>query len=218
MLNMVCSFRGVLVKNEHRTTERKSLAICGSPRGGTSFSACAFLQVGDPTKRTRKVRISQRKEHGHLKEAFQADSHDMIRWIIGRFSSPHPVSGWKLPAIESRFSEVSAVLPTPHFVVIFKEPLSIGVRPGGRGSKNPINVLQRVVTEHQRRATIAATTEHPLLLDSYENAMMSLPFVQAAAAGFADVSSCDEAAVIAGIRADGRRCLGQRQDRWRFRP
>jgi len=205
------SFKGVLVKNENRITEQKSIVICGAPRGGTSFAASAFLQLGVPFRRNRKDRISPRKEHNRLKEAFQAEDHDKMRQIIAEFCGLHPVWAWKLPAIESRFSEISAMLPNPHFVVIFKEPLSIAVRSAERRSKNPINVLQHVVAVHQRLAAIAATTEHPLLLVSYEKAMKSLPFFLETAARFAGIASYDEAAVIARIREDGRRYLGEGQ-------
>lgn len=205
------SFHGVLVKNANRITERKSIIICGAPRGGTSFAASVFLQLGVPFKRTRKDRISPRKEHNHLKEAFQADDLGRVRQIIDEFSSRHPVWGWKLPEIERRFSTISELVPNPHFVVIFKEPLSIAVRSAERRSKNPINVLQQVVAVHQRLAAIAATTEHPLLLVSYDKAITKLPNFLEAAAGFAGISSYDEAAVIAGIREDGRRYLEEPQ-------
>ena len=201
----------MLVKNEHRVTQRKSIIICGAPRGGTSFAASVFLQLGVPFKRTTKDRISPRKEHNHLKEAFQADDLGRVRQIVDEFSSRHPVWAWKLPEIERRFSTISEIVPNPHFVVIFKEPLSIAIRSAERRSKNPINVLQQVVAVHQRLATIAATTEHPLLPVSYDKAITKLPDFLAAAAGFAGASSYDEAAVIAGIREVGSRYLGEPQ-------
>lgn len=206
---MCDGFYGVLVKNDKRITERKSILICGAPRGGTTFAASVFFHLGVPFKRARKDRISPRKEHNGLKEAVQAGDLGRARQIIDEFSSDHPVWAWKLPEIERRFSTISEMVPNPHFVVIFKEPLSIAVRSATRRSKNPIAVLQQVVAVHQRLAEIAATTEHPLLLVSYDKVITKLPKFLAAAAGFAGVSFYDEAAVIAGIREDGRRYLGE---------
>ncbi|TAJ92126.1 MAG: hypothetical protein EPO10_07270 [Reyranella sp.] len=208
---MGSSFHGVLMKNEHRVTDRKSIVICGAPRGGTSFAASVFSRLGVPFRRTPNDRISPRHEHNRLKEAFQEEDHARMRRIIGEFCSLHPVWGWKLPEIESRFSAISEMVPNPHFVMIFKEPLSIAVRSATRRSKNPINVLQQVVAVHQRLAAIAATTEHPLFLVSYDKAVVSLPAFLADAASFAGIKSYDEAAVIAGIRADAQQYLEKRQ-------
>lgn len=208
---MNSSFHGAFLKNEHRITDRKSIVICGAPRGGTSFAASVFLRLGVPFKRNRKDGISPRHEHNALRAAFEAEDHDTVRRIIADFSSLYPVWGWKFPAIERRFAAISEMVPNPHFVVIFKEPLSVAVRSGVRRSKNPINVLQQVVAVHQRLASIAATTEHPLLLISYDKAITCLPDFLATAASFAGITSYDEAAVIAGIQGDGRRYFGNKQ-------
>ena len=204
---MGSSFHGALVKNEHRITDQKSLVICGAPRGGTTFAASVYLWLGVPFRRTPTDRLSPRFEHNHLKEAFQTQDQERLRRIIDEFRSRHPVWGWKLPEIERHFSAVAEMVPNPHFVLIFKEPLSVAVRSATRRSKNPIDVLQEVVAVHQRLATIAATTEHPLLLISYDKAMTNLPEFLADAASFAGVTSYDEAAVIDGILGDGRRYL-----------
>lgn len=208
---MDSSFHGAFLKNQHRITDRKSIVICGAPRGGTSFAASVFSQLGVPFKRTRKDGLSPRHEHNGLRAAFEAEDRDTMQRIIDEFCSLHPVWGWKLPEIERRFSTISEMVPNPHFVVIFKEPLSVAVRSGVRRSKNPINVLQQVVAVHQRLAAIAATTEHPLLLISYDKAITSLPDFLSAAASFAGITSYDEAAVIAGIQGDGQRYFGNKQ-------
>jgi len=95
-------------------------------------------------------------------------------------------------------------VPSPHVVVIFKDPLSVAARTAERRQKDPLAVLQRVVVVHQRLAAIAANTKCPLFLISYEKAMANLPEVLGDAARFAGIGSYDEAAVIAGIKDDGQ--------------
>lgn len=208
-VSMGTSFKGVLVKNADKITDRKSLVICGAPRGGTSFAASVFSQLGVPFRRTSKDRISPRYEHNRLKEAFLAEDSERMQQIIDEFCQLHSVWAWKLPAIEQRFSAIADIVPNPHFVVIFKEPLSVAVRSAERRAKTPIHVLQSVVAVQQRLAAIAAETKHPLLLVSYEKAMMNLPAFLSEAASFSGIRSYDEAAVISGIAVDGKRYLGE---------
>lgn len=198
-------FHGAFVKNAHKITERKSIVICGPTRGGTSFAASVFVRLGVPFTRGPRDKISTRHEHLGLKEAFQASDSAGLRRISEEFSSKYPVWGWKLPAIQRRFEATAELIPSPHFVMIFKEPLSVAARKSDMKERDTLKVLQRLLTTYQHLAAIAAETEHPMLLISYDRAVAKLPAFLADAARFAGVDSFDEAAVTARIRADGQR-------------
>lgn len=199
------SFAGALIKNGHKTTERKSIIICGPTRGGTSFAASVFYRLGVPFTRDPDDELSNRLEHSDLKRAFSARDWRTLETTVEDFCYLHSVWGWKLPAIESQLARVVQMVPNPHAVMIFKEPLSVATRKAIVRKKDLMQLLQRVVGTHTRMAALAASIEDPLLLISYDKAIANLPAFLRIAANYAGVTSYNEDTVIAGIQEDQRR-------------
>ncbi len=206
------SFAGALIKNEHKTTERKSIIICGPTRGGTSFAASVFYRLGVPFTRDPEDKLTIRLEHSDLKRAFSARDRRTLETTVEEFCYLHSVWGWKLPAIESQLARVAQMVPNPHAVMIFKEPLSVAARKAIVRKKDLVPLLERVVGVYKRMAALAASTEHPLLLISYDKAASNLPAFLKVAANYAGVTSYDEKAVIAGIQDDQRRYFERKPD------
>ncbi|MFN4017500.1 MAG: hypothetical protein ACK4JB_19325 [Reyranella sp.] len=204
-------FHGAFIKNADKITARKSIVICGPARGGTSFAASIFVRLGIPFTRGPRDKISGRHEHLRLKEAFLANDPGGIQRISEEFSSMYPVWGWKLPAIQRRLEATAALVPNPHFVMIFKEPLSVAARRSDLKERDVLKVLPRIVATYHRLAGLAAETKHPMLLISYDRAIANMPEFLTEVARFAGVPSFDEGAVIAGIREDGKRYFRQAQ-------
>jgi len=198
---------GTFIKNLPKMTDRKSILICGPTRGGTSFAASAFFRLGVPFTRDPEDKLSIRLEHSELQRAFSAQNWGMIERIVGEFRYLHSVWGWKLPAIESRFSKMMEMIPNTHAVMIFKEPLSVAARKAIVRKRDPLQHLQEVAGVYGRMATLAASTEDPLLMISYDKAVANLPAFLKVAAHYAGITSYDESSVIAGIQEDQRRYL-----------
>ena len=200
-------FKGTLVKNGPKITERKSIIICGPTRGGTSFAASAFFRLGVPFTRDPDDKLSIRLEHSELQRAFSVQNWKMLGTTVEDFCYLHSVWGWKLPAIEGQFAKVVQMIPNPHAVMIFKEPLSVAARKATVRKRDPVEHLQEVMRAYGRMAALAASTEDPLLLVSYDKAVANLPAFLKVAAHYAGITSYDEDTVIAGIREDQRRYL-----------
>lgn len=198
-------FNGAWLKNEDKIKPNKSIVICGITRGGTSFAASVFGRLGVPFSRRAERNVGARYEHRDLRAAFVGKEGDAIREIANEFSKEYPVWAWKLPAIQREFEFVAELVPNPHFVMIFKEPLSVAARKTDLKGKNTLQSLEQVMTVYQHMAGIAKKTEHPLLLVSYDRAMASLDSFLLDAAKFAGVDRFDVEKVIAGIREDGQR-------------
>lgn len=198
-------FSGGWLKNEDKITPKKSIVICGITRGGTSFAASVFGRLGVPFSRRADRHIGARYEHRELRAAFVGKDGNTIREIATGFGKEYPVWAWKLPAIQRDFEFVAELVPNPHFVIIFKEPLSVAARKTDLKGKNTLNALEHVLTVYRHMASIASKTEHPLLLVSYDRAMASLNTFLPEAARFAGVDQYDAEKVTAGIREDGKR-------------
>lgn len=179
--------------------------ICGVTRGGTSFAASVFAQLGVPFSRGLDDPAPRRHhENQALMEAFQAEDHTQIRKIAAEFSERFPVWGWKLPAIHRRIDAVAEMVPNPHFVVVFKEPLSVAFRRNDLKGVDMMRGLRATLKAYLLITETIADTKHPMLLVSYDRAMAQLPAFLKEAAHFAGTSSFEEAAVIAEIREDAR--------------
>jgi len=198
-------FTGGWLKNEERATTRKSILICGITRGGTSFAASVFGRLGVPYSRKAERQIGARYEHRNLRAAFTEKDGNQIREIATDFSNEYPVWAWKLPAIQREFEFVCELVPNPHFVFIFKEPLSVAARKSDLKGKDTVAALEAVTTVYRHMATIASKTDVPLMLISYDRAITNLEKFLPIAANFAGVRKYNTEKVIAGIHEDGKR-------------
>lgn len=198
-------FNGGWLKNEDKITAKKSIVICGITRGGTSFAASVFGRLGVPFSRQADRHLSARYEHRELRAAFTAKDGNTIRGIATEFSEEYPIWAWKLPAIQRDFEFVGELVPNPHFVIIFKEPLSVAARKTDLQGKDTLRAFNHTLVVYQHMVSIASKTEHPLLLISYDRAMASLKSFLPEAAKFAGITKFDLETVIAGIREDGKR-------------
>lgn len=198
-------FDGSWQKNEEKATTSKSIIICGVTRGGTSFAASVFGRLGVPYSRKADRTIGTRYEHRALRKAFFEKDANQIREIATGFGNEYPVWAWKLPAIQREFEFVSGLVPNPHFVIIFKEPLSVAARRWDLKGKDTFQALEEVLTAYRHMATIASKTDFPLMLISYDRAMANLKNFLPVAADFAGVRKFNVEKVIAGIHEDGKR-------------
>ncbi len=198
-------FNGGWLKNEERATTSKSILICGITRGGTSFAASVFGRLGVPYSRKADRHIGARYEHRALREAFFEKDGNRLREIATGFSNEYPVWAWKLPAIQREFEFVCELVPNPHFVIIFKEPLSVAARKSDMKGKDTFQALEGVLTAYRHMATIASKTDLPMMLISYDRAITNLENFLLMAANFAGVRKYNTEEVIAGIHEDGKR-------------
>jgi hypothetical protein len=198
-------FNGVFIRNESRITPRKSIVICGITPGSTFFAASVFGNLGVPFTRPGEAELGRRYEHRALRRAFQERDGTAIREVAEDFSAQHPVWAWKLPSIQRGFDFVAEHVPNPHFVIIFKEPLSIAYRKSELKGKGTVHYFVQVLAIYQRLLEFAGRTEHPLLLMSYDRGLSKLEKFLPEIAEFAGATEFDVPRAIEGIRKDGKR-------------
>lgn len=205
-------FNGAWLGNSHRATARKSIIISGLPRGGTSFAASIFAQLGVPYSRPGDRQIGRRYEHRDLRAAFQARDGDGLRRIARQFSVEFKVWAWKLPGIDTDIGFVVDRIPNPHFVFVFKEPLSIAARNTSLRGKPTLQALDDIFRAYRQLIDAVQALEHPTFLISYDRAVTRMrPFLQEAAK-FAGIRHYDDEAVAAGIRQDGVRYFNKQAE------
>jgi hypothetical protein len=210
------TFTGALVLNAGRISQRKSILICGMTRGGTSFGASVFVRLGVPFWRPGEQKLRRIFEHKQLKDAFVAGELETVGRLAADFGGHFPVWGWKLPGIYTRFELIGKCVPNPHFVMLFKEPLSVAARKNALTGKETVGRMAHVLRHYQAMATLAEGTEHPCMLISYDRAMANLESFIADAAWYAGVPRYDAATVAAAIRKDQHQyLLGLEQSRQR---
>jgi hypothetical protein len=176
--------------------------ISGTARGGTSFGSSVFVRLGIPFWLPGERPLQRTYEHRALKEALLSEDFDEVGRLAREFSDQFPIWGWKLPAIQRYLEMVGQCVPNPHFVILFKEPLSVVARKTAMSEGDVVGKMVDIVAAYQRMVTLVGETKHPCLLVSYDRAVANLePFIRDAAS-FAGVSSFDAAAVAAGIRED----------------
>jgi hypothetical protein len=200
-------FNGVWLKNADRMTARKSIVIFGVPRGGTTFAASVFAQLGVPFSRRCEGKIGRIYEHRDLKIAFKARDRDALRRIAHEFSAEHEVWAWKCPAVHQGPGFLTDLLPNPHFVLIFKEPLSVAARKNDVHDRDTLTAMSRVLGVYRKMIDFVDSTGHPLMAISYDRAMARMePFLREVA-DFAGIEVYDFDKVGARIRQDGIRYL-----------
>lgn len=181
----------------------RTLIITGSSRGGTSFAASAMFHLGVPFVRTGPKEISGRFEHIDLRQAFLDRNTETFTNIAREFDALHPIWGWKLPAVHHDFSFITNVVRNPHFVFIFKEPLSISLRKMDLKGSDPMVAIDEAVASYERMADYASTSRFPILMVGYEAAMGDLESFLETLGDFCGVAGADTRRAVAAIRADG---------------
>jgi hypothetical protein len=204
-------FNGAVVLNKDKVLNPKSIAICGTTRGGTSFAASVFARVGVPFAREGERHVSKRYENRALRQAFQAGNEIELRQLASDFSSQHDVWAWKLPELQQDLGLVARCLPNLHLVFILKEPLSVAARKSHVRGEDVVTLLQRVLRTYTHLANFAAETKLPLLMISYDRALARLDRFIPEVAEFAGVTGVDVADAITKVRHDGDRYFNSKE-------
>ena len=147
---------------------RISLIITGVARGGTSFAASVCHHMG-----VDLGRHGPRYEDQKLARPLLEGKTERLRARLNAERDPQRAFGWKLPALNYHLDEVSAMLESPRFVFILRDPVAVSLRKQmARETKgDPIRDTQRVVDALQRICAFVDRAKHPCLMLSYEKGL-----------------------------------------------
>lgn len=200
-------FSGAWTANWNAGCAKRTILITGTGRGGTSFAASAFLRLGIPFARPGHKREISRRTHEHrtLRDLFKAEDREQLRAIAAEFSQAFPIWGWKLPQIHNNLELILECIENPHFVFVFKEPVSVAFRRTDILNADFTYALENILQNYLTMTVFARQNRLPVLFVGYDSAMASMAAFLAQAAAFAGVEAYDSEAVIAEIRADGQK-------------
>lgn len=189
--------KGILALNRSDPPSvEKTIIVLGAARGGTSMVAAVLQALG--------VHMGEKLgpvlEDVALSEAVEA--RDMVRLeeIVARRNAEHAVWGWKRPSAVEYAEVWWERFRNPHLIAVFRDPFAIA-------NRNRISMLSDVFQnmEHSVQhlgAMVRLLRRHtgPMLLCSYEKALVYPETFVDAVAEFVGISD-------AGRRADALHCI-----------
>jgi len=149
----------------------KTFVISGVARSGTTMVAGlmrrAGVFLGDPL---HEVVL----EDAEMLELLRARSMAALRQQIARRNASHPVWGFKLPNLHAflRVEELS-LFRNPHLILVFRDPVAITVRSAISEQYSVMDELANTVGAQETLAQFATRASCPVLMLSYEKALIS---------------------------------------------
>jgi len=149
--------------------EAKTAVILGVARGGTTLVA-AILQalgvyMGD--------RLGPVLEDTALSEAIEGADLATLDDLIAARNRRFRVWGWKRPAALRTADTWQPRLRHPHIIAVYRDPFAIANRNRISMLGNPLQGIRRANRELRNLTDFIAASELPLLVCSYEKAMLS---------------------------------------------
>lgn len=159
---------GVLVQRRGDPAgEARTVVVVGVPRGGTTMVAgalhCIGVFMGDS--------IGNTYEDRPLSEAVEAEDWNRVRKIARRRDSSYDVWGWKRPSSFKYLDAVDSTLRSPHYVVVFRDMLSIAKRRQVSMGFDVDQTLHGTIGAYSRIASFIGETSRPTMMVSYEKCL-----------------------------------------------
>jgi hypothetical protein len=168
----------------------RTVIVTGPARGGTSFAASICHHLGVPMGRQ-----GPKYENPYLQRALTLGAWDVIEMLVAEISADLPIWGWKMPAIIQHLGRVEDLVRAPHFILVFKNPLSLTAH--GK-------VLSKALKSYKVMAQFVESTSSPILLVSYESAVSDMPTTIRAFADFCGTTVTDVDQIISQVAQDKR--------------
>lgn len=181
----------------------KTILITGSARGGTTFGASIVAHIGVPFDDSRG-RVGKRYSNSALMESFGGDEFVIAAREI---DAAHPVWAFKHPALVTHESFVQEHIRNPHYIIVFKEPLSVAMRSksiagGDLTVDNVLRGTEAVLGQYRKAIRLAGRTTAPVLLMSYDRAIRDLPNAVSGVATFLGLADVDVDSVASRVDGD----------------
>ena len=149
----------------------RTLIVTGIARSGTSMVASVLRQAGVfMGEFLREVVV----EDAQMLELLRTRRMDALRRLIGERDAAHPVWGFKLPNLHAylRHDEL-ALFRNPHLILIFRDPVAVAVRSAMSEHYDMLEALAGATTAQDGLLHVVRRTDCPVLLLSYEKALIT---------------------------------------------
>ena len=135
----------VLALRARPADPQKTVVITGSPRGGTSLAASLVAGLGLPfhgtTENDGRARTSPRYEHPGFVGSWKQDR---ARYAQTAREMDAQFETWavKHPRAIDDLAAAASAFRNPHFIFMFKEPLSVALRTSGLGGGDAVRIAK----------------------------------------------------------------------------
>jgi len=143
--------------------------LTGTPRGGTTFIASIAHHLGIPLGKKKPRYEDAQLRSLLLGEEMDEDRSKLAKAIRER-ENRGSLWGWKMPAIVQHLDLVDGLVQQPIYVMIFKDPLSIGLRNLGLGRHDLAGSVRASLIHMRAMVEFVHTTERECILVSFDKA------------------------------------------------
>ncbi len=168
---------GVLELNKPSTkTAEKTVIVLGSARGGTSMVAGVLQALGV----FMGEKLGPVFEDVVLSGAIEARNFQLTREIVQNRNQAYPVWGWKRPSAIQYRDVWSGLFRNPYIIAIFRDPFAIANRNRISMLSDIFQNMESSVDHLNTMISFLRNWDGPILLTSYEKALLSpVDFVDA---------------------------------------
>lgn len=184
-----------LQTNEHSVLIRpaseqvkRTYVVLGAPRGGTSMLAGIMRILG--------IYMGPADQLGHQHEdpAFRMETslETKLDTIRAR-SDQHDVWGWKMPNSIHYIEQIEEHIVNPHYVAIYRNPLSIAKSSAQRDGRDfDLNLIDVATNHYAKMNGFLRDNTHPCIAASFESARAKPRAFASELASFCQVTTNQE--------------------------
>ena len=171
--------------------------VLGAPRGGTSMLSGALHISGVPMGETLTAATY---EDTALIRAISTHNIDHVKTLIKRREQQHLQWGWKQPKdFEYFFREVMPLLACPRLLVVFRDLMAVGNRNRISAGSDLFQSMRATSGAYSAIIAGLAAVQCPIMLLSYEKALLRPAVVVEALLEFTGIAALDKSAITSFI-------------------
>jgi len=185
---------GVSILNPRAApSSRGTYVVLGAPRGGTSMLA-GVLHLAGIAMGERLTEATY--EDPEFIRAVAAHDLEGVVALAGKRAQRHARWGWKQPAhFEYFFTQILPHLPDAHLLVVFRDALAVGNRNRISAGQDLLPNMQATLAVYTQIVRGLAAAHCPMLLVSYEKALLRPSFLVKSLLEFTGIDYPDRAAL-----------------------
>ncbi len=165
---------GVLYMNsEQRLTENRfSVIVLGTPQGGTTMIARVLHALGVFIGNDLQAVYEDPEIIQAFADYYRDQCYDMtsLQTLIASRNEQYDVWGWKYPT--QPWPELYELHNAPRYLLIQRDVAAIAARRAARMPAAPTNMLGSIMTLQQQLIDFAVECGRPVMLASYEKALL----------------------------------------------
>ena len=187
---------------------QKTIVITGAPRGGTTLGGSIVANLGVPFSGTEELEphVGRRYSHYGLNSRVRTDPAKFIE-ICRDIDRQHDVWAIKNADFIHYLAPIGERLRNPHYVMVFKEPLSVAMRSRMVRGK-PMDSLsvagstKTILKAYADALDFCVGSDTPALLISYDRAMRDMERTIKGVADFLGIPAYDATSMSQDVTAD----------------